>query len=227
MSNGYAPIHAFLDAAAREFRSIADALAKASLMPPIIDAGNDRGRLLPVQVAACSRTVELDNLFGPAVQSAAASPLKDLLLPLLKRMDKMQQQLRSKAIQAEDDETDLPGAFVERYLSAIAELLRFIGPSPSTGNAQRDEKNGGKRKRRRGGKRRLEDSNPLKFQVYQRIQKEHQPGGQHLDTIERLKRDKDCLEQAQDAGVKLNRALVKDALAFFDRRKRLSASVNQ
>lgn len=128
MSDSYKPIRGFLDAAAREFNDIVDALARASCASPIIDAGAaGEGALLPVQVVACFRTSELDNLFGPAVQCAAASPLKDLLLPLLKRMRELQHQLRSKAIRAEDDESDLPGGFLEKYCGAVSELRSYIG----------------------------------------------------------------------------------------------------
>jgi hypothetical protein len=66
----------------------------------------------------------------------------------------------------------------------------------------------------------LETSNPLKFQVYERIQREHQPGGDYADTVDHLKHDKDFAEQVAAAGLKkVNSALVRKAIAFFAQRK--------
>jgi hypothetical protein len=90
------------------------------------------------------------------------------------------------------------------------------GPAEGTG-----------KKKVKVGKRPLETSNPLKFQVYQRIQQEHQPGNEYLDTVDRLKADKQFAEQVKEAGLKLDTRLVRAALAFFDQRERAQAGKNQ
>jgi hypothetical protein len=79
----------------------------------------------------------------------------------------------------------------------------------------------------KGGKQPLEKSNPMKLQVYERIRREHRPGEQHADMVERLKADKDFADQAKATGLKLNTNLVRNALAFFDHRKRNHARKNQ
>jgi hypothetical protein len=76
-----------------------------------------------------------------------------------------------------------------------------------------------KRKRRRG-KPPLEQTHPLRFQVYQRIEREHQPGDDYKDTVDRLKGDKDFTDQVKDAEFRLNTKLVRKALALFDQRQR-------
>ncbi len=74
-------------------------------------------------------------------------------------------------------------------------------------------------RRRRGGRPRLEESSPLKFQIYQRIRQEHQPGKQYVETVKRLKADKQFVEQVTEAGLKLGTRLVRAALTAFARRK--------
>jgi hypothetical protein len=83
------------------------------------------------------------------------------------------------------------------------------------------------RRNSQGGKRRLEVSNPIKFQIYQRIQQVHQPPDTYADTIDRLKADRQFTEQIRDIGLRLNSTLVKNALAFFDQRRRDQARNKQ
>jgi hypothetical protein len=87
-------------------------------------------------------------------------------------------------------------------------------------------KDTGKR-RRAGGKPSLERSDPKKFQVYQRIQRDHQPGEPYADVVSRLKEDKDFGQQVKDAGLKLTTKLVRAALAFFGQRERDAARKKQ
>jgi hypothetical protein len=76
------------------------------------------------------------------------------------------------------------------------------------------------KEKKSGGRRPLEESNPLALQVYQRIQKEHQPGERYADVVSRLKDARDLNEQIKEAGLgKLNRKLVRKALAFFAQRQ--------
>ncbi len=70
------------------------------------------------------------------------------------------------------------------------------------------------------GKPPMEESNPLKFQVYERIQREHRPGSEHVDTLNRLRADRQFTDQVRDAKLKLDKGLIRAALAFFDQRKR-------
>ena len=89
-----------------------------------------------------------------------------------------------------------------------------------------DERTG--KKKRRGGKPPLEKSNPLLFQVYQRIQNEHRPHEEYAEMVKRLKDDKDFMQQITEVNLKLktklklNIKLVRRALAFFDYRSRSS-----
>jgi hypothetical protein len=89
------------------------------------------------------------------------------------------------------------------------------------------EVKGRSKKKRKGGKPPLEESNLLKLQIYQRIKQEYQAGKRHAEIVERLKTDKDFVEQINDAGEKLNTKLVRKALAFFDQRNRSLARKNQ
>jgi hypothetical protein len=79
----------------------------------------------------------------------------------------------------------------------------------------------------KGGKPPLEKSNPVMFQIYERIRQEHHPCKEYADTVERLKGNKDFTEQVRAAGLKLNGKLVRRALAFFDQRKRDHARKKQ
>jgi hypothetical protein len=76
------------------------------------------------------------------------------------------------------------------------------------------------KRKRRGGKPPLEQTHPLRFQVYQRIEREHQPGDDYKDTVDRLKGNKDFTDQVEAAGLKLSTKLVRKALALFDQRQR-------
>jgi hypothetical protein len=93
--------------------------------------------------------------------------------------------------------------------------------------AKGEQSKGVAKRNRKGGKRPLEESNPLQFQVYERIQREHQPCDEHIDTVNRLKADRDFAEQVKEAGLKLDTALVRNALACFAQRKRDQARKNQ
>jgi hypothetical protein len=84
-----------------------------------------------------------------------------------------------------------------------------------------------KRSQKRGGKKPLEESNPRKFQIYQRIQREHEPGTEYVDLVDRLKADRDFVDQVRAAGLKLDTALVRRALVFFDQRNRDAARKKQ
>jgi hypothetical protein len=84
-----------------------------------------------------------------------------------------------------------------------------------------------KKKRRGGGKRPLEKSNPVQFQVYERIQQEHRADEEYTATVNRLKGDKDFTEQVKVAALKLDTKLVRRAVAFFDQRKRDQARKKQ
>jgi hypothetical protein len=82
------------------------------------------------------------------------------------------------------------------------------------------EGRGSKIKARRPGPKPLKEKNPVKFQVYERIQREHQAGEQFHATIERLKHDRQFLEQVQEVKLKPNPKLVRNALAYFDTQNR-------
>jgi hypothetical protein len=73
--------------------------------------------------------------------------------------------------------------------------------------------------KRKGGRRRLAETDP-KFQVYDRIRREHGAGTARSDIPERLRSDRDFMEQVEAAKLRLNRNLVKAALAFFEQRKK-------
>jgi hypothetical protein len=118
-----------------------------------------------------------------------------------------------------------------KLLDLRGSLPEKTAPQRSAGEAETGEGDGGNGKRgnaeetgankRSGGKRPLEKSNPLKFQVYQRIQKEHQRGEEYVETVKRLRDDTNFVEQVKDAGLgKLDTKLVRNALAFFDYRNR-------
>lgn len=81
--------------------------------------------------------------------------------------------------------------------------------------------------KQREARKRLEQREPLKFQVYQCIHKAHIPNAPYADVIEQLKADKQFLEQVKDAGLKLNDQLVRNAIACFDQRKRDAATKKQ
>jgi hypothetical protein len=74
---------------------------------------------------------------------------------------------------------------------------------------------------------RLEESEPLKFQVYTRIHQEHTAGIKAGQIAERLKADKNFMEQVNDARLNLNSKLVRAALACFAQRKRSPTRKNQ
>lgn len=119
-------------------------------------------------------------------------------------------------------------------LEQVLTVLRTAGPrlpkvdvkqadaaagSDAAGGEQADGR-GSQSKARRPGPKTLKEKKPLKYQVYERIQREHQAGEQSHDTIERLKRDRQFLEQVQEAKLRLNPKLVRNALAYFDTQSR-------
>ncbi len=67
-----------------------------------------------------------------------------------------------------------------------------------------------------GGRRRLAETT-LKFQIYDRIRREHVAGIARRDIPERLRSDKDLMEQVKAAKLTVNKKLVKNALAYFNR----------
>jgi hypothetical protein len=83
------------------------------------------------------------------------------------------------------------------------------------------------KRKRRDGKRPLEQSNPLKFQIYDHIRQAHMRGENYVDTVTRLKEDKDFMEQVEEAGEKVDTKLVRKALALFDQRARDRARKQQ
>jgi hypothetical protein len=86
---------------------------------------------------------------------------------------------------------------------------------------------GGKTRAKQAGKPPLEESAPLQFQVYKRIQEEHRPATHYRDTVDRLKTDKQFAEQVSEAGLKLNTALVRRALAFFNTKRKRNQARNK
>jgi hypothetical protein len=83
------------------------------------------------------------------------------------------------------------------------------------------------KKKKKVGRRRLEMSDPLKYQVYERIQRAHSPGDSYVDIVTRLQGDKDFAELVERAKEKLNTNLVKKALELFAQRRRGQAAKNQ
>ncbi len=128
------------------------------------------------------------------------------------------------------------GSDAHQALDALEDLMRELNrlfpPTPSAQEersgavsdpaiGERSEAEGRCQRKRGGGTRPpLEKSNPLQFQVYQRIRQAHGKGEKYLNTIERLKSDKQFLEQVHEAKLKLNCKLVRKALAFIDQRER-------
>ena len=78
-----------------------------------------------------------------------------------------------------------------------------------------------------GGRKQLEESNPMKLQVYQRIQKEHDADKRSKTILARLRSDKDFKEQVNSAGLKLTKNLIRSAIAFFAERRRQEVRKNQ
>jgi hypothetical protein len=121
------------------------------------------------------------------------------------------------------------GPFLEHLEFAPQAALGTNAPTPEAAAgrhraARGEEATGSKPK---GGRRPLEQSNAVKFQIYARIRKEHRPGEQYVDAVNRLKADKDFTEQVKSAGLHLNRKLVRAALALFDHRQRGQARKKQ
>jgi hypothetical protein len=113
---------------------------------------------------------------------------------------------------------------VNDELAVLRNLRRLC---PKTPRSKRQANGSGMRKHR-GGKPPLEQSNPVKFQVYERIKQEHQPGEYYADTVDRLKIDTAFVEQVQEAGLgRLDTKLVRKALAFYDHRHRGPARKKQ
>jgi hypothetical protein len=101
---------------------------------------------------------------------------------------------------------------------------RVSGQPEGTGADSGQEKAGQReradKKKHRRGKLPLEQAHPLQFQVYQRIEREHLPGHNYKDIVDRLKNDRDFADQVRAAGLKLNTKLVRKALGLFDQRQR-------
>jgi len=97
----------------------------------------------------------------------------------------------------------------------------------ATGDQGEGQGEGADKRKNKGGKKPLEERNPEKAQVYQRICKEHKKGKAYRDTVDCLKADKQFAEQVREAGLKLNAKLVRTALAWSDQRKRDQARKKQ
>jgi hypothetical protein len=108
-----------------------------------------------------------------------------------------------------------------RKLRVAAEQL--VAESPPA----RQTEGSNQKQKRRGGKRRLEVRNRLLFQVYDLIRREHRPGEEYGVTIDRLKSDKQFVEQVAAARQKLNTKLVRRALDYFYQRDRRAAADNR
>jgi hypothetical protein len=78
----------------------------------------------------------------------------------------------------------------------------------------------GKPPSRKIGKKPLEEGNPLKLQVYERIKLERENGLRPAKILERLKGDKEFAAQVQEAGLTLNKKLLNAAKAFFNQPNR-------
>ena len=115
--------------------------------------------------------------------------------------------------------------------SHLFDLVQYVeaqwGAVENLAAAARDQDAANAKQKKKGGRRPLEESNPLKFQIYQRIQQEHSPGEDYLTTVNRLKNDKDFMEQIRQGNEKLDTKLVRRALSFFDQRKRYPAGKKQ
>jgi hypothetical protein len=115
-------------------------------------------------------------------------------------------------------------------MSAPGSAQKRLGTGPNR-IEERREAGGGEEsglRKCKGGRRPLEESNRLKLQVYERVKREHQLGGRYADTVERLKNDKDFVEQVKAADLeKVNAALVHKALAWFDIRRRRDQARNK
>jgi hypothetical protein len=109
----------------------------------------------------------------------------------------------------------------ESYLFALAQYVEAQWkPVENLAAAARDDRAATGKPKRKGGRRPLEQTRPLKMQIYQRIQREHVAGDDYVNTVVRLEADKDFMEQVSEANEKLDTKLVRRALAFYDQRKR-------
>jgi hypothetical protein len=115
----------------------------------------------------------------------------------------------------------------ESHLPDLQAILAQARASLAATRQRAGREDGGGKARRGGGKRRLEQSNPLKFQIYDRIRQAHEPNADYGNTVDRLKADRQLVEQVSEAGLKLNTRLVRNALAFFDQRERDEARKKQ
>jgi hypothetical protein len=102
---------------------------------------------------------------------------------------------------------------------ATGKAVGRVAESWAAGQPQTSEGGALGKRRHGGGRPRLHKSDPLKLQVYQRIQREHEAGTRRGDILNRLKDDKDFVAQANEAKLPLKPRLVKNALAYFSGRK--------
>jgi hypothetical protein len=105
-----------------------------------------------------------------------------------------------------DDSSLLLLRDAQDFLRDLIRKLEILVPDAQTEGA-------GKPKAKEGGRKRTEESDPIKAQVYDRIFREHQPGRRYAETVTRLKDDKQFMEQIREAELKLDETLVKNALA--------------
>ncbi len=170
---------------------------------------------------------------GHLIQKQAAPPMGGAYARALLLACYYDDQARRQSVERmlSEIERDRSWPGVKRWLARFAQLVAaevaILDPENLDEQGTGASSDKSTKRRRTGGKPPLEKSNPLQFQVYQRIQQEHQPGAEHVATLGRLKDDKDFIEQVKAAGLKPNCGLVRKALALFDQRRRDQARKNQ
>ncbi|HEY7308394.1 MAG TPA: hypothetical protein VH643_03425 [Gemmataceae bacterium] len=104
-------------------------------------------------------------------------------------------------------------------VAALDSLLAAIGgtaPAPTDSSVK-------KKPKRRGGRPRLEHSNRLKAQLYERIRKEREqhPGEPQTELAARLRADKDLVEMGRRGGVeRITPKVIRAATAHMSQRQR-------
>lgn len=95
-------------------------------------------------------------------------------------------------------------------VGACEEIKAFLGGGEAAG-------------RKRVGKPTLEESHPLRAQVYERICRAHRPGDGHEKTVALLSTDEQFVRQVGEAALELTTGLVRNALAWRGQRAREGA----
>jgi hypothetical protein len=128
---------------------------------------------------------------------------------------------------------EIDATSLSEIASFVHELVGAKQPeTPEGADADRVQGEGKQRRAKgrnkgAGGKPPLEKSNRLKFQVYERIKREHQPGNEYCVVIERLKKDRQFMEQLSDTKLKLTSQLVTKALAYFSTQQKRNQGRNK